>query len=412
MNQTSSRGRGGRPRGSRGNRGKAIRGGRGRGSSSVPPMRDESEGPETPRSKRVRRALAIEDTPRTTRQSARLGGKPQTNSTASPETPNGRDLANVSIEEEPGSNLVSRNGDAARFEAAIRSLSREPPSGDELQHQKNAKLEGDSLISDTGIDSKTSSPRSKKRRVARMDSYIALTEVDSGHAIKRKPKIKEETDVNMQHAIDEMHEDQASETQGLSKAEDIETPEAAEPSAPEDDLAPTPSGRGRGRGRGGRGRGGRGRGRGGRGGAITATRGAKRGVTRGRGRGGRHGRGGRRLDDDSEIERSPSPSPATHKLRERQRELDKAFKKVAAAQRLALAVLGLYSQKRLAKDKNYHTSVPEYDDVRKDLDSGLNKRQDILRHDYELKVEEENVLFEAEKDLIERQFKVCICFDA
>ena len=164
---------------------------------------------------------------------------------------------------------------------------------------------------------------------------------------------------------------------------------------------PPAASRGRGTGRG-RGRGRR-RGRGG--GPVGG--GWRGGNSRGRGGGGRGGaRGVNRTEDDSDIARSPSPCPATQKLRERQKELDKAFKKVAAAQRLALAVLATNTQKQLLKKKNAHISVSEHTQIEKDLETFLLKRQDILRHEYELKVKHANALFEANKDLLERQFRV------
>jgi hypothetical protein len=94
------------------------------------------------------------------------------------------------------------------------------------------------------------------------------------------------------------------------------------------------------------------------------------------------------------------------KLRERQKELDKVFKKVAAAQRLALSVLAAQSHKRLARDKTAHLQVKEYEDVQRDLRRQLEKRRAVLRRDYELKVEEEEILFAANKDRLERQFIV------
>ncbi|OOF92234.1 hypothetical protein ASPCADRAFT_210651, partial [Aspergillus carbonarius ITEM 5010] len=149
----------------------------------------------------------------------------------------------------------------------------------------------------------------------------------------------------------------------------------------------------------------RGRGRGGR------SRGSARFTTNKRGRGaarsGRGGRAGRQLDRSSDVEpdRSPSPSAATQKLRDRQRELDKAFKKVAAAQRLALAVLATQSEKRLARDKNAHKHVPEFEEINMQLKERLRGRKEVLRREYELKVEQENRIFEANKQAIEERYR-------
>jgi len=94
------------------------------------------------------------------------------------------------------------------------------------------------------------------------------------------------------------------------------------------------------------------------------------------------------------------------KLRERQKELDKVFKKVAAAQRLALSVLATQSHKRLARDKNAHLQVKEHEEVQRDLKKRLEQRKAILRRSYELKVEEAEILFAANKERLERQFRV------
>ncbi|KAL4753799.1 hypothetical protein BDW72DRAFT_190759 [Aspergillus terricola var. indicus] len=152
-------------------------------------------------------------------------------------------------------------------------------------------------------------------------------------------------------------------------------------------------------------RGGRNRGRGR--GARNRTS-ARFGVNR-RGRGGtraaRSARTGRRNDrsSDIEFERSPSPSAATQKLRDRQRELDKAFRRVAAAQRLALAVLATQSEKRIARDKNAHKAVPEYEEISLILKTHLREKQDTLRREYDLKVAQENRIYQANKEAIEER---------
>ncbi|OJJ48815.1 hypothetical protein ASPZODRAFT_13556 [Penicilliopsis zonata CBS 506.65] len=155
----------------------------------------------------------------------------------------------------------------------------------------------------------------------------------------------------------------------------------------------------------------RGRGRG-RGGRVTRARGRggrNRGGARGRGRGGR-ARGGAATRESSEvIEIDPALNPANtalaQKLRERQRELDKTFKKVAAAQRLALSVLATHSHRRLARDKNAHKNVPEYDEVNQALREHLRAKENALRHEYELKVEQENRLYQAYTAEIQQHFR-------
>lgn len=182
------------------------------------------------------------------------------------------------------------------------------------------------------------------------------------------------------------------------------TPEAADDVQADEKARAAPAVRGRGRGRGGRGRGFRGRGRGGaRGSSSVRGRGRGRGGFRG---GGRLGRRGADDESDFELDRSPSPTPAIIKLQDRQKELKQAFKRLAGAQRLALNVLGTLTQQRLIKDKNAHRRVPEYEEVQQDLQERLHQRQEILRHRYELQVEQENRLFEAQKEVLENRLRV------
>lgn len=105
-------------------------------------------------------------------------------------------------------------------------------------------------------------------------------------------------------------------------------------------------------------------------------------------------------------ERSPSPFAAARKLLDRKLELDRAFKKVAAAQRLALHVMAVRTENQLARDKNAHQKVPEFEKLEAILTAYRQKRQDILRHEYEFRVEQENILFASEQDRLEQKFRV------
>ncbi|PKX96795.1 uncharacterized protein P174DRAFT_417804 [Aspergillus novofumigatus IBT 16806] len=153
---------------------------------------------------------------------------------------------------------------------------------------------------------------------------------------------------------------------------------------------------------------------------FTVSSGRGRGRGRGRGGGGMgastRGGGqktGRKADGDNDQDsgpepeplRSPSPTPATQKMRDRQRELDKAFKKVAAAQRLALSVLAEHSQRKLARDKNAHKKVPEFDEVNRQLQERLERHREILRREYEYKVANANRVLALEKENLEIQFR-------
>ncbi|OAT03165.1 hypothetical protein, variant 1 [Blastomyces dermatitidis ER-3] len=152
---------------------------------------------------------------------------------------------------------------------------------------------------------------------------------------------------------------------------------------------PSVSGRGRGRG------GFRGRARG-------------RGWTRGRGRGGRGrgagrgGRGGRLQPIDREI--SVSPSPVIKQLRERQKELDRVFRRVASAQRTALTVIANRTEAKLIKDANAHTTVPEYNQVMKALKARLQKRLDVIENEYNWRAKAADALLEANKERVNSNF--------
>ncbi|OJD11169.1 hypothetical protein ACJ73_09599 [Blastomyces percursus] len=152
---------------------------------------------------------------------------------------------------------------------------------------------------------------------------------------------------------------------------------------------PSVSGRGRGRG------GFRGRARG-------------RGWTRGRGRGGRGrgagrgGRGGRLQPIDREI--SVSPSPVIKQLRDRQKELDRVFRRVASAQRTALTVIANRSEAKLIKDANAHTAVPEYDQVMKALKARLQRRLDVIENEYNWRKKAADALLEANKERVNSNF--------
>lgn len=118
------------------------------------------------------------------------------------------------------------------------------------------------------------------------------------------------------------------------------------------------------------------------------------------------GRGRQMESPEFRPERSPSPFAAARKLLDRKLELDRAFKKVAAAQRLALHVMAVRTENQLARDKNAHQKVPEFEKLEAILTAYRQKRQDILRHEYEFRVEQENILFASEKDRLEQKFRV------
>ncbi|PGH29591.1 hypothetical protein GX50_07669 [[Emmonsia] crescens] len=148
---------------------------------------------------------------------------------------------------------------------------------------------------------------------------------------------------------------------------------------------------------------GRGRGRGG-----FRGRARGRGWTRGRGRGGRGrgagrgGRGGRLQPIDREM--SLSPSPVIRQLRERQKELDKVFRRVASAQRTALTVIANRSEAKLITDSNAHMAVPEYDQVMNDLKARLQKRLEVIENEYNWRAKAADALLEANKERVNANF--------
>ena len=156
--------------------------------------------------------------------------------------------------------------------------------------------------------------------------------------------------------------------------------------------------------RGGRGRGGRGSsraGRGGRGAGRSRGTGAPRRRTRYTAKNGQD----RSSDDEYDL-RSPPPSEATQKLRDRQKELDRVFKRVSLAQVLALNVLMERSIAHLAVDRYAHEKVPERDQVQRALDRRLEKQRGIAYNFYKQQVEQQNRLYAAAKERIEQQFRV------
>ncbi|KAL4890440.1 hypothetical protein BDV59DRAFT_194989 [Aspergillus ambiguus] len=409
----------------------------------VPPLDGESPtSPETPRPKRTKRASIAEETPRTTRQSARLRShgslisnedahsedgpsskkpepSPSVGLAPATRTRNRSRHVTDSIGDPTNGDILATPTHLAKYpspegiapETVVdkpqgTESSLEPNPGPsqtvEYTHKEGSPQESKTEVNGRANDGwkessknvKTPSPiLSRKRRV----SDPAHGETSSGSVSPtKKLKLEEgEFDQTVQSngrpGSPSPAEDSKAGDESRQITEEVET--STPETVPERTTGrPTRGGRYRGRGRGGRSR--------------AAARFA--GVRRGRGTmRGTRGRSTRQTDrsSDVEAERSPSPSAATQRLRDRQRELDKAFKRVAAAQRLALAVLASQSQKKLARDKNAHKSVPEWDEVNYLLKTRLQERQDVFRREYEYRVAQEKKLFEAYQEVIEERFK-------
>ncbi|GAB1200583.1 hypothetical protein APSETT444_009957 [Aspergillus pseudonomiae] len=411
--------------------------------------------PETPRSKRVRRGPAAEETPRSTRQSARLRSHVNTsfNDNASSEavitkqfetspskgvTPSSRtrnrsrqavDAALDTIQSSVNSNATTDmrppspediipetveglketedDQDPHEFMESTQAAEELPagPTYQEDNHETN-EVNGQEIEGMPSPAKTSSSSGSRKRRSSELENQgtTGLTsivdlprqilKVEDGELDRTAEQtLQGSTDIkNASRSPDDEVEESKPGDESRQITEDIEE------STPENATEPTigkalRGGRSRGRGRGGRSR------------AAARSGSSKRG--RGGARAARGGRIGRQYDRSSDVEhdRSPSPSAATQKLRDRQRELDKAFRKVAAAQRLALAVLASQSQKKLSRDKNAHRNVPEYEQINTLLKARLEERLEVFRHEYELRVEQENRLFAANREAIEERFR-------
>ncbi|KAI5297811.1 hypothetical protein KEM55_004200 [Ascosphaera atra] len=144
-----------------------------------------------------------------------------------------------------------------------------------------------------------------------------------------------------------------------------------------------------------RGNGTRGRQRGGRRG------GPARGNGNGRGRYTRNGRGrGGRLQP-IEADQPTTSSPFFRGLRERQKELERSFRRVGNAHRGALATLATRWEEILAKDPNAHMKLPGWKNVCDELDRRLNDRLEVVRAERNYRLQEANTLCAAEKNRLE-----------
>jgi hypothetical protein len=133
---------------------------------------------------------------------------------------------------------------------------------------------------------------------------------------------------------------------------------------------------------------------------------------RGRGRGGR-GRGGGRAGRNEDSPEPPKKRILTDvekemvaDLKARQTELKKFFKEVGAHQVEALTHLTTRSLGKIARKSKAHEKVPEYQEVLDELDERRKEVEDLVRRKYEYELEQAKMLLEAEKEMIERRFKV------
>ena len=181
------------------------------------------------------------------------------------------------------------------------------------------------------------------------------------------------------------------------------------------------------RGRGGRGgsrgrRGARGnRARGGRGGATTVaarstasrgrgTRGGPRGGARGGARGNRLRGGPKSAADETwdgdNKRRTPSPGPILDFLRQRMELVGTTFKTIAGVQVKALSHLAGQQVEKIAKDKDYVKSVPEFIELQQSLAEHKRSVDKALKAKYELEIEEAKRVYAGEVEIIKKRYNV------
>ncbi|KAF9884261.1 hypothetical protein FE257_001936 [Aspergillus nanangensis] len=408
----------------------------------------ESIVPETPRPKRVKRSSVAEETPRTTRQSARLRSYgsltlnedtlvdapaiKKTEASPSVGVASGTRARNKSRHTLDGVNdpvnlgVTTSTLDISKFRSpdsiAPDSVEEVNPqdrrdstelnqgtphpmdesgkaeSPEESKNETNGQAIGN--VEEPYDNTKTPSPSLyRKRQSSETNENLSVRPTSASESPTKRLKLEEgeldhALERHVQKATDNKADTQTSMEDSKMENGSRQITEEIEGSTPEPTtIKLARGGRHRGRGRGGR------------------SRAAARFAASRRGRGGtrsaRGGRTGRQLDRSSDVEmdRSPSPSAATQKLRDRQRELDRTFKRIAAAQRLALAVLASQSQKKLARDKNAHRNVPEWEEINTLLKARLHERQDTYRREYEQKVAQEKRLFTGYKEVIESRYR-------
>lgn len=93
-------------------------------------------------------------------------------------------------------------------------------------------------------------------------------------------------------------------------------------------------------------------------------------------------------------------------LKARQTELKRFFKDVAAQQNQSLHLLATRDLTKIAKKSKAHEKVPEYQVLLDDLGEKRKEAEDFARKKYEYDLQQANFFLEAEKEVIERRFRV------
>ncbi|EXJ57095.1 hypothetical protein A1O7_07439 [Cladophialophora yegresii CBS 114405] len=143
-----------------------------------------------------------------------------------------------------------------------------------------------------------------------------------------------------------------------------------------------------------------------RGGARTGRGG---GHSNGGGRKGKpKGRGGRGGSPDPPERRQPlsqEEKAMISILKARQQELKRFFSVVGAQQFDILEQLANRDLNRMAKKSNAHKKVPEYAMIVEELEAAKQDAEDLVRKRYDIQLEAEMRRLEAEKEVIEQQWK-------
>ena len=93
-------------------------------------------------------------------------------------------------------------------------------------------------------------------------------------------------------------------------------------------------------------------------------------------------------------------------LKARQQELKRFFNTVGAHQVDILEQIASRDLNRIAKKSSAHKKVPEYDEIVEELQAARQDAEDLARNTYEIQVAAEIQKYEAEKEVMEQQFKV------
>lgn len=381
--------------------------------------------PETPRVKRIKRGSVAEESPRSTRQSARIRGqgkededdkqlessptKPSSTKSkagtrdysdsaetesrsSSPDeealyVPAGSNSAEPGASEDPEENVteeVLENNQNKEDDNASPSDEKSGIAPPVLaESQKSGSPEAEKDVTTAGEESSTPSNEEAK-----------IEEADIDHALEQQLQNGTAEKQESHSAVDATEESRMDdESRQVTDVEDSSVANGIEPTKLTEKSLNGPGGAR----------------------AVAAKNRAAKGKGRPRGKGvaGRRataGRGRQLKSPEVRPERSPSPFAAARKLLDRKTELDRAFKKVAAAQRLALHVMAVRTEKQLARDKNAHREVPEFEKVEAVLTAYRKRKQDTLHHEYECQLRQEELLFAAEQERIERKFRVSFFF--